>query len=138
MKVKIFQFPKSISFRCSSICIKVQLCSERRLYWCTWSGWLPSLEHLPASCSFQTCRTDTAVKKQMGSLPSGKASVTCLLPCKGTAEHSGACGASSDDVPSRGTHLYCRTGRETRHVIENGGFATSGWICPWMHISISS
>lgn len=62
-----------------------------------------------ASCFFQTCRTDTAVKKQSGSLPSGKASVTWLLPCKGTADHSGACGASSDDVLRKGTHLYCRT-----------------------------
>lgn len=137
MKVTIFKFPNSFSFRCSSMCIKVQLCSERRLYWCTQSARLPLLERLPACC-FQTCRTDIAAKKQMGSLPSGKASVTCLLPCEGTAEHSGACGASSDYVPRRGTHLYCRTQRETRCVIENGGFGTSVWICPWMHISISS
>lgn len=71
----------------------------------------------------------------MGSLPSGETSVTCALPCQGIAEHSGA---SSDDVPRRGIYLHCRTRRETRHVIENCGFGSSGWICPCIHISICS
>lgn len=74
-------------------------------------------------------------KKLMGSLPSGETSVTCALPCQGIAEHSGA---SSDDVPRRGIHLHCRTQRETRHVIENCGFGSSGWICPCIHVSICS
>lgn len=74
----------------------------------------------------------------MASVPSGTMSVRCSFTCKGTAEHNGAEGTSSDVVPRRGSHFSHRTQRETRYQTQNGVFAAALWICPWKHISISS